>query len=407
MNKSNQDNLQSQVLIETDENCRQEILNRIQQRDQFSIQFITTVCAIVGVAMLDFQYASYLFLLLPLVTMYYSLQILYSYEIHDRIHKFLTDEVEPELGKLCGYNQYEIQKHLWETYCKVDDEKGVRRNPGIRKNFFKFVPFVMDVVSPALFYIVSVYRHLFDANSGNAYVFDSLPLLVIASVSLFVFIVAQLFVTFFRPSRLNKLSPVDYKDESIIAGLKKKGKFVKTSKAVFLDKDGTIYKDKVMTHKKEDLEYFPDTFDSIKSLYDKGYLIIICTNQNGIRKGVYTEHDMHEFHKQIIEDSASHGIKIAAIYYSPYDEDDKNVSYKPDFGMFIRAQDEFNIDVSKSFSIGDQITDVMASMKAFITPIMVTTGIYPNNDFKNDVYEEIKPLTVNSLKEAKDIICSR
>ena len=48
MNKNNQDNLQSQVLIETDENCRQEILNRIQQRDQFSIQFITTVCAIVG-----------------------------------------------------------------------------------------------------------------------------------------------------------------------------------------------------------------------------------------------------------------------------------------------------------------------------------------------------------------------
>ena len=380
------------ISIYTD--CRGEIESRINQRDNFAIQFMTSTGVVLGVSCLDFSFAPYLFFLLPLITIFYSMQILYSYTIHDRLHNFLVEQLEPELAKLNGYSNCERQKLFWESYCTRENQSRISKNPGIRKGFFQAIPYVMTVLSSVLFALVSHYKGLYNHDWR-------IPLTIGLFVTAF-FITIDLIIFLFWPQivkkhNIRKLSKVDYQNDDILKDTRKK-------RAVFLDKDGTIYIDKVMTHKITDLEYFNDTFSSLRRLTKLGFILIICTNQNGIRKGKYTEIDMHAFHTQIIKDFKNQGIDLAAIYYSPYDAQDNNISYKPNFGMFIRAMDEFNIDMKNSYSIGDQITDIIASEKALVHPIMVTTGIYKNDDYKTKRYEEIKPVTVSSLEEAVDLI---
>ena len=196
---------------------------------------------------------------------------------------------------------------------------------------------------------------------------------------------------------MGKYSPVDYLDKSLINT---------SNKAIFLDRDGTIHIDKVRTHKIEDLEYFNDTFKSIKRLYDMGYLIIIVTNQDGIRKGLYDSNTMSIFNRRIIDDFNKHGIKIAAIYYSPYDKDDNHISFKPNPGMFLDAIEDFKLDSNLCYMIGDQKHDSIASKSANIKSVIVRTGIY-NKPIDDSIIDDYIIGVVDNLSMAVDLILKK
>lgn len=177
-----------------------------------------------------------------------------------------------------------------------------------------------------------------------------------------------------------------------------------TKKAVFLDRDGTIHLDKNQTHKISDLEYFPDTFIGAKKLSDAGFILVIVTNQDGLRQGKYHTSQFHDFNEKIIRDFSEQGIAIGAIYYSPFEKKDDHFSFKPNPGMLIRAQRELNIDFSSSYLIGDQISDVLAAQKAGVKALMVTTGLYPENDYRTNEYLKLSPITFPSFSAACDYI---
>ena len=178
----------------------------------------------------------------------------------------------------------------------------------------------------------------------------------------------------------------------------------KCNRVVFLDRDGTIHKDKVNTHKIEDLEYFNDTFSAVKTLYDLGFSIVLVTNQDGIARGIYTATEMHALNQKIISDFREHGIAISAVYYSPHTKFENSYSFKPNPGMLLRAKYELNINMENSFMIGDQVSDIVAAYRANVPAVLVTTGIYRNDYAKDPAYIDIVPPTFSTLTACAEYI---
>lgn len=151
-------------LIETHKAVRGEIEMRIGQRDTFAIQFLVSCGAIFTLGFLNFKFAPFLFFLLPLVTLFFSVQILYSYTIHDRCHKFLVNEIEPAICQLLEYNNDEKSRYMWESYCEYESKRNSIRTPGIRRGFFEKISLAIPIISSILFFCVSYEKSLFNIN---------------------------------------------------------------------------------------------------------------------------------------------------------------------------------------------------------------------------------------------------
>ncbi len=147
-----------------------------------------------------------------------------------------------------------------------------------------------------------------------------------------------------------------------------------TNKAVFFDRDGTINSDKghYYIFKKEDFVFNPGIIDGMKKLNAAGYLLFVVTNQGGIAKGLYTDSNVNDVHKYMCKVLSENGIEIKKIYYCPHHESISACKCrKPHPGMFIQAIDEFNINPSESFMIGDSNRDIEAAFAAGITGIKI------------------------------------
>lgn len=130
---------------------RSEIEQRITQRDNFAIQFIVSSGAVITLSLLSFDYAYYLIFLWPLVTLFFAIQIKYSYVIHNRIHLFLVNNLEPEIARLLKYSKNEKNNLCWENYCDHMSLKRNMKTPGIREGFFNISLFIIPVMTLAIF----------------------------------------------------------------------------------------------------------------------------------------------------------------------------------------------------------------------------------------------------------------
>ena len=135
-------------------------------------------------------------------------------------------------------------------------------------------------------------------------------------------------------------------------------------KAVFLDRDGTINIDKGYLYRISDFEFLPGAVDALKMLQSAGYLLIIITNQSGIGRGYYTEEDFMRLNDYMKAELAKSGVNISGVYYCPHLPDAEVERYrkicdcrKPATGLFERAVKDFNIDLSRSYAIGDKERD--------------------------------------------------
>jgi D-glycero-D-manno-heptose 1,7-bisphosphate phosphatase len=140
------------------------------------------------------------------------------------------------------------------------------------------------------------------------------------------------------------------------------------NKALFIDRDGVINIDKVHVFLKEDFEFTPGIFDLCRSYQDKGFLIIVITNQAGIAKGIYTEDDFLKLTDWMTGELKKRGITISKVYYCPHHPDITGPCEcrKPKPGMILRAREEFNLDLSTCVLVGDNETDLQAGRNAGI-----------------------------------------
>ena len=151
--------------------------------------------------------------------------------------------------------------------------------------------------------------------------------------------------------------------------------------AVFLDRDGTIIEDVDYLNHPKDIKFFPGAVAAIKQLNEAGYKVIIISNQAGIARGLLTEDLLQTIDKTIHKQVLSGGGHVDGSYYCPHHPDHGVYPYKqicecrkPHPGLLKKAQKDLNLDLSKSFMVGDKATDIEAGQRAGVTTIFVQTG---------------------------------
>ena len=139
-------------------------------------------------------------------------------------------------------------------------------------------------------------------------------------------------------------------------------------KALFLDRDGVINIDKGHVFRIEDFEFTPGIFDLCRKYRNKGYLIIVVTNQARIAKGICTEDDFQKLTVWMIGEFKKNGIGISKVYHCPHHPDITGPCdcRKPNPGMLLQAISDFDLDVSQCILIGDKETDLEAGRRAGI-----------------------------------------
>ncbi len=149
-------------------------------------------------------------------------------------------------------------------------------------------------------------------------------------------------------------------------------------RAVFLDRDGVVNEDTGYLYRKEDLRFLPGVPEAIGMLNRAGFLVIVVTNQSGVARGLYTLDDVRRLHDHVDTELASRGSWIDAYYVCPHHPDHgpdgRGVDCrcrKPHPGMLLEAAADLSIDLSRSFMVGDKISDVEAGLAAGCFAILV------------------------------------
>lgn len=135
-------------------------------------------------------------------------------------------------------------------------------------------------------------------------------------------------------------------------------------KALFLDRDGVINHDYGYVFKTEDVAFIDGIFQLCRSAQEKGYLIIIVTNQSGIERGFFTEAEYEAVTRYMTDCFAKNGVKISAVFHCPYL---RHEDRKPNPGMFLKAQKQFDIDMAASLAVGDKERDSLAAKAAGVS----------------------------------------
>ncbi len=157
---------------------------------------------------------------------------------------------------------------------------------------------------------------------------------------------------------------------------------VNTNKALFVDRDGVINREKDYVFRKEEFEFIDGVFEAMKEITGLGYKIIVITNQAGIARGLYSEEDFHQLTGWMIEVFRKKGVEIASVYYDPYHPEygrgkykKKSPRRKPAPGMILDAAREHRLDLQRSVLVGDKLTDIEAGRRAGVGRLfLVRTG---------------------------------
>jgi D-glycero-D-manno-heptose 1,7-bisphosphate phosphatase len=142
-------------------------------------------------------------------------------------------------------------------------------------------------------------------------------------------------------------------------------------KTIFFDRDGTLIIDKVYLNDPDQIEYLPGVFEALRLLRDNGYQFIVVTNQSGIARRLVTIENLDETHRRISGEFAKFGVHFAGFYYAPYSVESNHPIRKPHPGMLLRGARDHNVDLAKSWMIGDRISDVVAGARAGCRTILL------------------------------------
>ncbi len=149
------------------------------------------------------------------------------------------------------------------------------------------------------------------------------------------------------------------------------------NKAVFLDRDGIINVE-IGDYIKcfEDFTLTPQLGEGLKMLQDKGYLLIIITNQGGLAKNLYTEQELNKMHEYLKLEMQKFNVSFTEIYHCPHHPDYNGncLCRKPDSQLLEKAIARFNIDPAQSYFIGDKQRDVDAGEKVGVKGILVVAN---------------------------------
>ena len=174
--------------------------------------------------------------------------------------------------------------------------------------------------------------------------------------------------------------------------------------AVFLDRDGTLIYDKNYLSYPSQIKLYSYAAESINKLKEAGFKVIVVTNQSGIARGMFTLKDLDKIHKKFISLLKKQGAAVDGVYFCPHIDKDNCKCRKPKTGMVVQGAKDFNIDLKKSYVVGDSIRDYLLGFNMGGKGILLLTG-HGKKQQKKISQEKIKPLAIcRSLKQAVNFI---
>jgi D-glycero-D-manno-heptose 1,7-bisphosphate phosphatase len=154
---------------------------------------------------------------------------------------------------------------------------------------------------------------------------------------------------------------------------------VQRKPAAFLDRDGVLNEDTGHVSRPEQCVWIPGAKTAVRLLNERGYHVIVITNQSGVARGYFSEDDVHAFHAWLANELEQAGARIDACYFCPHHPDFGPPRYrlacdcrKPSPGLVRKAFAEWPIDADHSFLLGDRVRDVeagrAAGLRSFLFP---------------------------------------
>jgi D-glycero-D-manno-heptose 1,7-bisphosphate phosphatase len=151
--------------------------------------------------------------------------------------------------------------------------------------------------------------------------------------------------------------------------------------AVFIDRDGTVNEQLGYINHESRFVIFPCVAEAVKLLNDNGFLAILVTNQSGIGRGYYPEDLVLELHDRLRDHLAEIGARLDGIYYCPHHPHAELEAFreecrcrKPRTGLIDQALKDFDIDMPRSYVVGDRFVDIDFAGRAGLKGVLVKTG---------------------------------
>lgn len=152
-------------------------------------------------------------------------------------------------------------------------------------------------------------------------------------------------------------------------------------RAVLLDRDGTLVHPRHYPSRPEDLCIYDGITPHLRKLQSAGFRLVVITNQAGIARGYLTEADLQHMHAYLKSELFKEGVLLDAIYYCPHHIDGvirelarSCACRKPQPGMLLQAAADLNLDLQRSWFVGDILDDVEAGNRAGCQTILVDLG---------------------------------
>ena len=168
------------------------------------------------------------------------------------------------------------------------------------------------------------------------------------------------------------------------------------SPAVFLDRDGTMMEDCDYCSDPKDVRIFSGVPEALRSLKSRGFKLIVITNQSGIGRGLMTVEQYRAVEAEVLRQLGND--LIDATYFCPDVPDQPSKRRKPAPGMILQAAVEHDVDLSRSFFIGDKEIDVECGRNAGVRTVRVQTG------FQQDTTASTADWVAKNLPAAAEII---
>ncbi len=154
-------------------------------------------------------------------------------------------------------------------------------------------------------------------------------------------------------------------------------------RAVFLDRDDTINYDPGYLGDSNQVRLYPGVGEGLAKLKNVlGFRIIVISNQSGVTRGIITEEQVRSVNEKINDLLSKYGTKVDDFFYCPYHPDFDSPELaecrKPSPKMIFDAAKKHNIDLTNSYFIGDQPTDVECGNRAGVKTILIKNKIGQN-----------------------------
>jgi D-glycero-D-manno-heptose 1,7-bisphosphate phosphatase len=178
-------------------------------------------------------------------------------------------------------------------------------------------------------------------------------------------------------------------------------------RAVFLDRDGTVSEEVGYMREPSRFALFAWTGRSIRRINEAGLAAVLVTNQSGVGRGYFDSARVDEVHHALEDEIAKQQARLDGIYYCPHHPEEGCECRKPGPGMLHRASRDLDIELTRSFMVGDRYTDILAGRSVGARTILVLSGAGKGQQEEHRNAPVQPDHVVATLEDAVDLILDR